>query len=305
MTDVETTGTVDFVVGTKTYQTWYKIVGDLKGGRRPVVALHGGPGMSHHYMLPHTTLFTRGRIPVILYDQLGNGQSSHIHDVPQSFWCPDLFMDELENLLNCLGIADDFDLLGQSWGGQLAGNYAAARQPQGLKRLIIANSPASIELFMIGANELLDRFPPSLGSMIRKYEEEGNLESEEYKAGVMEWCKRHICTMDPWPKELQQSFAAAKEDPTVHRALMGGYSFKIIGSLKNWSIIDIVHKITYPTLLISAPTDEIQEPGIRPWFLGIPKVKWVELQNSSHLAQFEEPERYFDVILHFLNTTDV
>ncbi|RDB26029.1 L-amino acid amidase [Hypsizygus marmoreus] len=300
--DSERSGTVDFIVGTKTYQTWYMVVGDLKGGRRPVVALHGGPGMSHHYMLPHVQLFTRASIPVVLYDQLGNGQSSHIHDVPQSFWCPELFMDELDNLLKKLELSDDFDLLGHSWGGQLAGSYAALRQPQGLKRLIIANSPASIPLFMAGANELLDRFPPSLGTMIRKYEAEGNMKPKEYQDGVMEWCKRHICTLDPWPEQLLKSFGAAKEDPTVHRSMMGGYSFKIIGNLKNWSIIDDLHKIKYPTLLISSPTDEIQEAAILPWFLRIPKVKWVELQNSSHLAEFEEPDRYFEVIINFLDT---
>lgn len=45
------TGKVDFKVGGDVYQTWYKIVGSLDGEKTPVVALHGGPGMTHHYML--------------------------------------------------------------------------------------------------------------------------------------------------------------------------------------------------------------------------------------------------------------
>lgn len=59
------------------------------------------------------------RIPVVLYDQLGNGESSHCEGVPPDFWTPELFMDELDNLLKTLEIYDDFDLLGQSWGGKL------------------------------------------------------------------------------------------------------------------------------------------------------------------------------------------
>ena len=48
----EFTGKIDFKVGSTTYQTWYKVFGDLKSSQhRPIVALHGGPGMSHHYML--------------------------------------------------------------------------------------------------------------------------------------------------------------------------------------------------------------------------------------------------------------
>jgi pimeloyl-ACP methyl ester carboxylesterase len=61
--------------------------------------------------------------------------------------------------------------------------------------------------------------------------------------------------------------------------------------MKGWSVIDIVKNINAPTLLISAPLDEVQELSVLPWFTGIPKIKWVRLENSTHLAQFEEPER--------------
>jgi pimeloyl-ACP methyl ester carboxylesterase len=64
------------------------------------------------------------------------------------------------------------------------------------------------------------------------------------------------------------------------------------GNLKHWTIIDILHKIQYPTLLLSAPMDEVQSIVVSPWFNNLPKVKWVEFINSTHLAQFEEPERY-------------
>ncbi|KAF8993338.1 proline-specific peptidase [Hymenopellis radicata] len=291
---METTGTVEFIVAGETYHTWYKIFGDVKvSGHRPLVALHGGPG----------TVYTRLGIPVILYDQLGNGQSSHIHDKPKSFWSPDLFCDELENLLSRLGIGEDYDILGQSWGGMLAAYYAATRRPAGLRRLVISNSPASMELFMEGANKLLDRFPPEQAALVREYESKDDLTllaAPEYESIIMEWCKRHICTLDPWPEELMDTFAAQKEDPTVHRALMGGFNFKLVGSLKMFSVIDVLHNISCPTLVISAAEDEIRPDNVRPFFDRIPKVKWVELVNSSHLGQFEEPEKYFEVVCDFL-----
>lgn len=57
-------------------------------------------------------------IPIVFYDQIGNGESTHIKDKPADFWNPELFMDELDNLLKHLGIYENFDLLGHSWGGK-------------------------------------------------------------------------------------------------------------------------------------------------------------------------------------------
>ncbi|PBK70023.1 proline-specific peptidase [Armillaria solidipes] len=299
-----TTGTVEFIVDGTTYQTWYMVVGDLKtSSKTPLVALHGGPGMSHHYMLPHKTIYEKAGIPVVLYDQIGNGASSHVKDVPTEFWKPELFMDELDNLLAHLGISDKFDLLGHSWGGMLAGHYAAARTPNGLKRLIITNAPASADLFEQSTNTLLEQFPGDLAKILRKHEAEGTTGSPEYQEAMMKFNRKHICDIDPWPPELMQSFGEVMNDPTVYSTMWGSSDFNMTGTMKGWSVIDIVHNIKAPTLLLSAPLDEVQPVACIPWFLGIPKIKWVEFQHSTHLAQFEEPERYFEVVLGFLNAT--
>ncbi|KAF8954061.1 Alpha/Beta hydrolase protein [Flammula alnicola] len=299
-------GKIPFKVGSVTYETWYKLYGDLKTSKkRPIIVVHGGPGMTHHYMLPNKILYEKAGIPVIFYDQIGNGASSHCPGVPKDFWVPELFMDELDNLTKALGISDNFDLLGQSWGGTLAAEYAATRTPKGLKGLIIANSPASIELCTVGINTLLENFPEEFVRMIRKHEAEGTTNSQEYQDASMVFHKKHTCTTDPWPEELLQSFAEVAKDPTVYHTMLGPSEFATTGNLKNWDITGIIHKIACPTLLISAPLDEIQEVAVLPFFLKIPKVKWVEFQNSTHLPHFEEPEKYFKVILDFLQNTEV
>lgn len=79
-----------------------------------------------------------------MYDQLGCGRSTHLPEKKgdESFWTIKLFLLELDNLLSHLGIQDDYDLLGQSWGGDLAADYAIL-QPKGSKRLVLASAPAS------------------------------------------------------------------------------------------------------------------------------------------------------------------
>jgi proline-specific peptidase len=193
----------------------------------------------------------------------------------------------------------------------LAGHYATARSPKGLKRLVIANSPASIPLFVAGTNALLDKFPPDFVENVRKLEAEGKTSSPEYQQSTMQFYVKHICTANPWPQNLIDSFHSVEKNPTVYHTMyvdvmlslmvlifnlyfdrLGPSEFNITGTLKSWSIVDILHKIPYPTLLISAPLDEVQELACAPFFFNISKVKWVVIPNSTHLAMYEDPERY-------------
>jgi len=215
----EVTGTVDFRVGKETYKTWYKVAGDLTSGIRPLVTLHGGPGMSHVYMQSHTEIFTTYNIPVVFYDQLGTGKSTHITDKGADFWTPELFIDELDNLLAYLGIKDDFDLLGHSWGGMLAADYASAQQRPGLRRLIIANAAPSLKLWEQSMHHWLNKFPEDFREMLRRHERDGTTSSEEYQRGMKEFYNKHTCQVIPWPAELDQSFADMDENPTVYTTM--------------------------------------------------------------------------------------
>ena len=145
-------------------------------------------------------------------------------------------MDELDNLTRALGIHEDFDLLGQSWGGRYISNripkndsnsslgmlgaeYAASRTPRGLKRLIISNSPASTALCMEGMDLLLSRFPKQFVQTIRKHETNGTTDSKEYVDASTAFYKKHMCTLDPWPEELVRSFMEVKKNPTVYHTM--------------------------------------------------------------------------------------
>lgn len=110
------------------YETWYQVTGDLSSGRPALVAVHGGPGSTHDYLRNLNELAAHTG-PVVLYDQLGNGGSTHLPDKGADFWTPELFADELSNLLRQLGIEDNYVLFGQSWGGLLVTKFAAERRP--------------------------------------------------------------------------------------------------------------------------------------------------------------------------------
>ncbi|KAI9461090.1 proline-specific peptidase [Boletus coccyginus] len=294
------TGKIGFRVGSETYQTWYKVFGDLKSGVRPVVVLHGGPGISHHYVLPFRELHTRFNIPVIFYDQIGIGESSHPKDVPKEFWTVDLFMDELDNVLEHFGIMANFDLVGHSWGGMLAAHYVSYRHPPGLQRLVLASAAPSMALWVESTRQLLKQLPTDVREAIEKHEREGTTDAKEYQDGMNIFYAKHVCKLTPWPDELNTSFAAMQADPTVYSTMLGPSEFTIIGTLKDWSCLDQIHTIGCSTLLTNGVDDEAQDVCVKPFFAKIPKVRWVTFAKSSHLAFFEEPDRYFEIVGKFL-----
>jgi len=213
--------TVDFVVGNEKFQTFYKIVGDLTASKsgRPLMVLHGGPGGIHTYMNSIADLWTQYNIPVIFYDQLGNGGSTHLKEKPADFWTPELFMDELTNLLEKLGIAGDFDLLGHSWGGMLGSQYAAMRKPKGLNKLIISSSPASMALWEEAGKEYAKGLPVHVQMALEKHETAGTTDTPEYKEAIGVFYGKHLCRLEPMPEEVVDSFKHMDEDPTVYMTM--------------------------------------------------------------------------------------
>ena len=114
----------------------------------PLILLHGGPGMVHNHLRSYSDLTAIYSIPIVLYDQIGNGKSTHLPEKAgnSKFWTQQLFIDELNNLLAHLGIEDNYDLLGHSWGGILSAHYAIQR-PKGFHHLILYSCSSSMTLW--------------------------------------------------------------------------------------------------------------------------------------------------------------
>jgi L-proline amide hydrolase len=232
-----------------------------------------------------------------------NGRSTHLRDKGANFWTPRLFLDELENLLRHLKIDGRYHVLGQSWGGMLAAEHAVT-QPKGLRALVIANSPASMELWVREANRLRDELPPQVQATLLKHEKAGTTDHSEYKDAVRVFYDRHVCRVTPWPEEVARTFKAIDEDPTVYMTMNGPSEFHVIGNLKTWSIIDRLDRIRVPTLLISGRYDEATPAVVQPFADRIKDVRWEIFENSSHMPHVEETERCLKVVGDFLDQHD-
>jgi L-proline amide hydrolase len=115
---------------------------------------------------------------------------------------------------------------------------------------------------------------------------------------------RHVCRVVPWPPEVARTFAAIEEDPTVYHTMNGPSEFHVIGSLKDWSIIDRLERIQVPTFLISGRYDEATPATVQPYADKIKDVRWEVFENSSHMPHVEETELYLKSVGAFLDAHD-
>ncbi len=284
------------------WQTWYRVTGDLHSGKTPLVVVHGGPGCTHDYVLALATLAETGR-PVVHYDQLGGGRSTHLPERGADFWTVQLFLDELENLLTFLRINYRYFLRGQTGGG-MRGAEHGIRQPAGLRALVISNSPASMALWASEAKVLRGELDPEVEAALDRHEADGTTSDPEYLAAQQVYYDLHVCRVVPNPPEVVATFEKLEEDPTVYHAMNGPNEFFCIGSLRDWSVVDRVHQITAPTLLCSGRFDEATPATVQPFFDNIADVRWEIFENSSHMPFVEEPEHYLEVVEGFLAEHD-
>ncbi|MDQ1750592.1 MAG: L-proline amide hydrolase [Pseudonocardiales bacterium] len=286
------------------HRTWYRIVGDLHGtpGPAPLITLHGGPGATHDYLLSMSDLAVGGRA-IIFYDQIGNGRSSHLPDRGADFWTVGLFVQELQNLVRALDLGPGHHVLGQSWGGFLAQEYALT-QPEGLRSLILADTAASFPDFVAECNRLRTLLPAEVDATLRRHEEAGTTESAEYAEACQVFYRRHVCRLDEWPAEVDAAFGWIDRDPTVYHTMNGPSEFHVVGSIRDWQSKDRLSEIAVPTLLVSGAYDEAAPALQQALLAGIEGSRWTLFEQSSHMPHVEERARYMQVVGDWLTAQD-
>jgi L-proline amide hydrolase len=283
--------------------TWYRVDGDLgASGPAPLVILHGGPGAAHDYLEPVADLASTAGRPCVLYDQIGCGRSQHLPDAPAGFWTVELFSRELAALVEHLNIAGRYHVLGQSWGGML-GMEHALEHPTGLRSLVVANSPASMELWLSEANRLRSLLPPEVQDILARHEAANTTDSEAYEQAVMKFYERHLCRI-PFPDALRRTFAQLAEDPTVYHTMNGPSEFHVIGTLTGWDITPRLRDVRVPVLVISGEHDEATPTVVRPLVDALPDARWELVEGASHSTHLEQPERFLALVETFLSAHD-
>jgi proline-specific peptidase len=277
------------------YRTWYESFGESAGDRLPLVLLHGGPGATHQYLEPLRALADSGR-RVIFYDQIGCGRSDRPTD--PAFYTVQTFVDELDALRAHLDL-ERVHVLGQSWGGMLAMEYAL-RKPAGLASIVVADSPSSMTLWVSEANRLRADLPPDVEQTLLLHEKNGTTTDPAYQDAVEVFYKRHVCRLEPWPDCFARTAQALTDDGFVYNLMNGPSEFHCIGTLKTWDITARLHEIRTPTLLLSGRYDEATPAIVGTIHDRIPGSEWIVFEQSSHTPHLEESAAFNAAVRGFL-----
>jgi proline-specific peptidase len=278
-------------------RTWYRSVGAAAtDARLPILILHGGPGATHQYLAPLESLARGGR-RVIFYDQIGCGRSGGPRDDPD-FYDARLFVDELQAVRDALGL-ERVHLLGQSWGGMLAMQYALD-DPAGLASIVVADSPADMRHWVAEANRLRADLPADVAATLTAHETAGTTTNPAYAAAVEVFYRRHVCRLAEWPEPFLRSIDAMTNDGFVYNVMNGPSEFHVVGKLKDWTIRDRLHEIRVPALLLSGAHDEATPAIVGEVAERIPNAAWILFEQSSHTPHLEEPAAFEAAVNGFL-----
>jgi L-proline amide hydrolase len=276
------------------HRTWYSVAGDLQSAT-PLLALHGGPGSTHNYFGPLNGLAEERA--VVLYDQIGCGNSDHPGDIE---WTVDVFREEVDAVREQLGL-ERIHLLGTSWGGMLALEHVLGGAP-GIVSLVLSSTLANVDRWSAEQRLLRDALPREVVEVLERHERAGTYDDPEYERAMDVYLDRHFYR-GPKPRvELERMAAGRAVD--VYRAMQGPNEWTVTGEIRGWDVRDRLKEIDVPTLVIRGRYDMCTDPIARELVDGIRDVREVVLEESSHTPVLEETDRYLAEVGAFMREAE-
>lgn len=284
------------------FNLWTKRFGS--NPRIKLLLLQGGPGCTHEYWECMESFLPAEGIEFIYYDQLGTGNSSNPDDT--TFWDLPRYVEEVETVRQALGLnKDNFFLLGHSWGGILAMQYALKYQDN-LKGLIISNMMASCpEYGQYAANVLAKQMAPEVLAEIRSLEANGDYDNPRYMELLLpNFYAKHVCRipLEQWPDGVNR--ALDKINASLYVTMQGPSEFGIAGRLADWDVKDQLPAIRVPVLSIGA-THDTMDPEHMKWIsTAVQKGRFLLCPNGSHLCMWDDQKTYMEGLIAFLKDVD-
>ena len=277
----------------------------LKYGHNPrikILLLHGGPAMTHEYMECFESFFPKEGFEFYEYDQLGSYYSDQPKD--SSLWTTERFVEEVEQVRQAIGAdSTNFYVLGNSWGGILAMEYALKYQGN-MKALLVANMVASAPEYGKYAQEVLaPQFDAKVLEEVRAIEAKGDYANPRYmELLIPNFYHKHLCRLEEWPDAINRSMKHVNAE--IYTMMQGPSEFGIAGRLATWDIKNRLKEIKVPTLMIGAKHDTMDPKAMEEQSKMVQKGRYLYCPNGSHLSMWDDQEVFMSGVIKFIKDVD-
>lgn len=283
-----------------TFHVWTKRFGN--NPKIKVLLLHGGPAATHEYFECMENFLPAEGIEFIYYDQLGSAYSDQPKD--KDLWTTERFVEEVEQVRLALGLdKDNFYLLGHSWGGILAMEYALKYQ-QHIKGLIISNMMASAPEYAAYADSVLAKqMDPAVLKEIKALEAKGDYKNPRYmELLIPNFYMQHICRLKEWPDPVNRAFARLNED--IYVLMQGPSEFGLSGRLEKWDRKADLKNISVPTLVVGSQYDTMDPAHMKWMSTQVENGSYLYCPNGSHMDMWDDQQVYMAGLIKFLKGID-
>jgi proline iminopeptidase len=284
------------------FRVWTRRVGN--NPRIRVLLLHGGPGATHEAFEVFDSFLPADGVEYYYYDQLGSYYSDQPDD-PRLLTI-DRFVDEVEQVRQALGLdQDNFYLLGHSWGGLLAIEYAL-KYPGHLKGLVISNMMSSIPAYNRYANEVLfPQLDPAALAELHQLDAAKDYDNPRFEELLVPHYEHHVLRrpVAEWPDPVLRGFIKHL-NRKIYVPMQGPSELGASGVLADWDRTAELAKITVPTLVIGARYDTMDPAWMEMMSKRLPHGEYLYLANGSHAAFYDDQQAYFAGLIAFLHRVD-
>jgi proline iminopeptidase len=289
---------IPIITSKGTFKVWTKRIGN--NPKIKLLLLNGGPGATHEYFECFENFLPAEGIEIIYYDQLGCGNSDNPNDV--ALWDLARYVEEVEQVRKALNLdASNFYMLGHSWGGILAMEYALKYQNK-MKGLIISNMMSSCPEYGKYAEEVLAKqMDPKVLAELNQIEAAKDFTNPRYmELLIPNFYEKHILRFPAkeWPEPVNRSFA--KMNQSLYVSMQGPSEFGISGKLEKWDRKADLKNITIPTLVIGAKYDTMDPKHMEEMSKLVQNGTYLFCPKGSHMDFYDDQKVYFEGLIPFL-----
>lgn len=282
------------------YKTYYRIVGEKTGDKKPLVLLHGGPGSAHNYFEVLDRLAEEDGRQLIMYDQIGCGES-YVENRPD-LWNSRTWVEELIALREHLGL-DELHLLGQSWGGMLLLDYVCNYHPKGVMSMVLSSTLPASWMWGIEQHRMIKELPKEMQDAIEKATAINDYSDPVYQAAEAEYMSRH-CS-GPVTEESPECFRRpVQKGGESYVVGWGPNEYTPMGTLKDYDVTQQLKDIKEPALVINGGNDLCTPYIAKYMYDRIPDSRWELFRTCRHMCFVEDNDKYVELMKDWLNQKD-